>query len=112
MESSSGGLIPALLQQMSMPPQRSDTAAYRASTAEADVTSAPTNMPSIDAASARPLSCARSATATRAPSAANLSHMARPMPLAPPVITATLSTRRRAYGTLSLMALLFFQSEL
>ena len=38
----------------------------------------------------------RSTTATLAPSAAKRSHMARPMPLAPPVTTATRSTRRWA----------------
>ena len=72
----------------------------------ADVTSAPTNMPSIDSASSLPLASSTSTTATLAPSTAKRSHMARPMPLAPPVITATLSTRRCAYGVVWLMTLL------
>src|ERR1700679_2339344 len=63
-------------------------------------------MPSMASDRARPPAGSRSATATLAPSAANRSHMARPMPLAPPVTTATLPTSRWAYGMLSVIALL------
>src|ERR1700679_2421081 len=106
MESSSGGLMPALLKQMSMPPNLVDTASYSASTSAADVTSTLTNMPSTDSATAVPAASSRSTTATFAPSAAERSAGPRPMPPAPPVITATLPARRWAYGRLSLIALL------
>ena len=70
------------------------------------MTSARTNMPPTVAATALPVSSSRSTTATEAPSLAKRSHMARPMPLAPPVTTATRPTRRLAYGVVSLMSLL------
>src|SRR4051794_15642321 len=89
-ESSSGGEMPALLKRTSRPPNRSIAAAYIAWTSPGLVTSACTNSPSISAASAAPSSSARSATTTCAPSAANRRALARPMPLAAPVMTATL----------------------
>ena len=58
-------------------------------------------MPPTAAATAPPASSSRSTTATWAPSLAKRSHMARPMPLAPPVTTATRPTSRWAYGMVS-----------
>ena len=64
-------------------------------------------MPPTAAATAPPASSSRSTTATRAPSAAKRSHMARPMPLAPPVTTATRSDQAAGVaGSVSLMSLL------
>src|SRR5580658_7540592 len=54
-------------------------------------------MPPTDSATAGPANSSTSTTATVAPSEANRSAVARPIPPAPPVMTATLSTRRRAY---------------
>src|SRR3954454_7483754 len=89
-ESSSGGEMPALLTSTSIPPKRATAAAYMPCTSSAEVTSARTNSPSISSASALPPSSSRSATTTCAPSAANRRALARPMPLAAPVMTATL----------------------
>src|SRR4051794_33873286 len=89
-ESSSGGEMPALLKQTSTPPKCSTVAAYMACTSSALVTSACTYSPSISSARALPTSSARSATTTCAPSAAKRRAPARPMPLAAPVMTATL----------------------
>ena len=47
-----------------------------------------------DSRNSLPTASFRSATTTRAPSARKRSAVARPMPLAPPVMTATLSSRR------------------
>src|SRR5580692_10377935 len=58
-------------------------------------------MPPTAAATAPPVSSSRSTTATEAPSLAKRSHIALPMPLAPPVMTATRSTSRCAYGMVS-----------
>src|SRR3954462_6244179 len=88
-ESSSGGEMPALLNSTWSPPKRSIAAAYMPCTSSASVTSARTNSPSISSASAVPPSLSTSATTTRAPSAANRRALARPMPLAAPVMTAT-----------------------
>src|SRR5580692_11161087 len=64
-------------------------------------------MPPTAAATAPPVSSSRSTTATEAPSLAKRSHIALPMPLAPPVTTATRSTSRCAYGMVSsLMSIL------
>src|SRR5918997_5694683 len=51
-------------------------------------------MPSMSEAVSCPGSSARSATHTRAPSSAKRRAVSRPMPLAAPVITATLPSRR------------------
>ena len=53
-----------------------------------------TNKPPAAWAVSWPFTSLMSATLTRAPSRANLRAMARPMPVAPPVIRATLSFRR------------------
>src|SRR3954447_3679030 len=88
-ESSSGGEMPALLNSTSRPPKRSIAAAYIARTSSALVTSARTNSPPISSACAVPPASSRSATTTCAPSAANRRALARPIPLAAPVMTVT-----------------------
>ena len=98
-ESSSGGEMPALLKQTSRPPKRSTAVAYIAWTSAASVTSARTYSPSISSASAVPPASSRSATTTCAPSAANRRALARPMPLAAPVMTATLPSSLPATRT-------------
>src|SRR4051794_15535182 len=87
--------MPALLNATSSPPYWSTAAWNRASTWSGDVTSTWTNIPPTSAAAAAPLTGSTSPTTTCAPSAANRRAVARPMPLAPPVTTATRSTSRR-----------------
>src|SRR5215470_18189513 len=94
MESSSGGEIPALLNAMSIRPKALSVTSYIAATSSSDVTSAWTNRPPTSSAAAFPVSPSRSATATLAPSAASRRAVASPMPLPPPVTTATRSSRR------------------
>src|SRR6266513_3634134 len=94
MESSSGGEIPALLNAMSIRPKALSVASYIAATSTSDVTSAWTNRPPTSSAAAFPVSPSRSTTATLAPSAASRRAVASPMPLPPPVTTATRSSRR------------------
>jgi hypothetical protein len=97
-------VMPALLTSTSMLPKRSFTAATMASSASRSVTF-----------SARPIVCAprartsataastpsglRSQTTTAAPSSANFSAVARPMPWAAPVTMQTLCFSRIAAGT-------------
>src|SRR5579863_10259155 len=75
---------------MSIGPSRDSTSATIAATAASSLTSHGDAMPSTSAATASHLSRLRSTTATCAPAAANARQQAAPMPLAPPVITATL----------------------
>src|SRR4051794_37490729 len=100
-ESSSGGEMPALLNSTSSPPNRSIAAAYIAWTSSGSVTSARTNSPPTSSACALPPASSRSATTTCAPSAANRRALARPMPLAAPVMTATLPSSLPAMPCLS-----------
>src|SRR5690349_10055896 len=94
MESSSGGEMPALLNAMSIRPKAPSVASYIAATSSSDVTSAWMNRPPISSAAAFPVSPSRSTTATLAPSPASRRAVASPMPLPPPVTTATRSSRR------------------
>src|SRR6478752_5089696 len=94
MESSSGGEMPALLNAMSIRPKAPSVASYIAATSSSDVTSAWMNRPPTSSAAAFPVSPSRSATATLAPSPASRRAVASPMPLPPPVTTATRSSRR------------------
>ena len=89
-ESSSGGLIPALLNAMSSLPYFSTAVAKSRSTSSLLATSVCTYVPPTSAASASPASSLRSATTTVAPSCANRRTVANPMPEQPPVTTATL----------------------
>src|SRR5215212_1585916 len=57
-------------------------------------------MPSISLAVSSPGSSARSTTQTRAPSSAKRFAVSRPMPLAPPVMTATFPSRRPGMSAL------------
>src|SRR3954453_2324743 len=82
--------MPTLWSSTSRPPNRSIAAAYIAWTSSAFVTSARTNRPPTSSACAWPPASSRSATTTCAPSPANRRAPARPMPLAAPVMTATL----------------------
>src|SRR6266498_4288700 len=94
MESSSGGEIPALLKAMSTRPWSATTRSNMASTACSSVTSQVMAAPPVSLASASMASVLRSTPMTTAPSSANLLAEASPMPLAAPVITATLSCKR------------------
>src|SRR5262245_59065924 len=92
-------LMPALLTRMSTVPCRAATPSMAFCTSGSEVMSARTNStdrPAADtsAAVARPTSASRSAKVTSAPSAANFSTMARPMPCAPPVTNAIFRSRR------------------
>jgi hypothetical protein len=98
-EASSFGEIPALLKRMSMPPNRATVSSYMRVTSASLVTSAWTYMPPISPVVCSPASSARSTTHTSAPSSANRTAVSRPMPLAPPVMTATLPARRAAMGS-------------
>src|SRR4051812_16548578 len=88
-EPSSVGEIPALLKSTSTRPSSARTRAYMSRTAASSVTS--TWSESSPGAPA-----ARSTPATRAPSRANASALAEPIPPDAPVITQTLPSRRRA----------------
>src|SRR5215470_12117657 len=90
-------LMPALLNSTSRPPNRSTACASATITWSSSVTSVtlqlPTSGPS-SAAAAASRSADRPARCTRAPSAANSRAVARPIPLSPPVIRATLFSSR------------------
>ena len=73
-------------------------------TSSAFVTSALTKMPPIWAATFSPDTGSRSAITTFAPSSAKRIAVALPMPLEPPVITATRSCKRFTYFLLSVHA--------
>ena len=92
-----GAPTPALLQSTWHPPKRSKTASASAVTESRLVTSVRKTMVvssswSSAATEASAVS-STSATTTRMPSSANARTIASPMPLAPPVTTATLSRR-------------------
>ena len=100
--SASGGVrmrIPALFTNTSSFPKRSSVWSTMLLTCSALETSVSTNRASPPASPTmatvfRPSGTLRSATVTLAPSPAKRSAAARPMPVAPPVIMATLSSRR------------------
>jgi hypothetical protein len=85
--------IAALFTSTSIRPNRSTAAATIARTAAASLTSVgtPSTRPPPSSFSAAARGSATSATTTRAPSARNRRAYAKPIPAAPPVITATLS---------------------
>src|SRR5215207_3270809 len=99
-ESSSGGEMPALLKSTSSPPKRSEASLYIPCTSSGFVTSAWMYRPSISLAVSSPGSSARSTTHKRAPSSAKRFAVSRPMPLAPPVMTATFPSRRPGMSAL------------
>jgi hypothetical protein len=82
--------MPALETNRSMRPKRSTVAATRFLTSSSRPTSAATGSAPIGAACRRQASWSRSDNTTWAPSFANRVHRASPIPLAPPVTTATL----------------------
>src|SRR3954452_11362916 len=87
---------PALLTRISIRPWRAAAAATPAVTSaarETSITTAVARSP-ISRATRSTAAPSRSAMTTSAPSAANSEAVARPMPLAPPVIRATLLARR------------------
>ena len=94
MESSSGGLMPALWNATSTRPNRSRASAYMRSLSSGLVTSARTARPPSSSASAPAASSLTSTTTTCAPSPASRRHVAAPIPPAPPVTTATRSLKR------------------
>ena len=83
---------PALLKRQSSRPQRATAVSTAASTSVSSVTLTCANAPSAPSsrASSCPLSSCMSAITTRAPSTANRRTVAAPIPLAPPVTSATL----------------------
>src|SRR5262245_13840987 len=93
-ESSSGGEIPALLKATCTPPYASTAVPNSAATWASSVTSTGTNRPPTSSAALRPPASSTSPTTTRAPSAARRRTDASPIPLAPPVTTATRSVSR------------------
>ena len=90
-ESSAGGEMPALWNDTSIAPYRSNAVANAASTSASEATSACTNRPSTAAAAACPAGSSMSTATTCAPSAARRWAAASPIPLPAPVITATRS---------------------
>src|SRR5215813_7086837 len=99
-EPSSSGKMPALLNSTCSAPNCCSANAIMSATSAARATSARTNAavpPPAPTCStvARPAAASKSAATTRAPSAANRSAVARPMPPPAPVISATLFSRRR-----------------
>src|SRR5439155_5772541 len=88
--------MPALLTRMSMPPKASTVAFTAAFTSSRRDTSQRTAMAELlmAAAAARAPDSLMSATAMRAPSRAKVSAMRLPKPDAPPVMSATLLSRR------------------
>src|SRR3569833_4417283 len=93
-ESSSGGEMPAVLKAMSTEPYACWAKEYIPRTSSSSVTAARTNSPPTSSATPFPVVSSTSATPTRAPSSARRRAVASPMPLAPPVMTATRSCRR------------------
>ena len=96
---------PALLNSTSSPPKRSTAAPISDSTSSSSATSVRRNSSRSGSATSStrrwPLSALKSPTTTLAPSAMKRSTVARPMPLAPPVMTATRSESTSAIaGTL------------
>src|ERR1700736_4537823 len=92
--SSSGGEMPALLKAMSTDPQLCAALSNNALTADSSVTSTRTNSPPRSSATDSPAARSMSPTKMVAPSARIRRAAARPIPLAPPVITATLPASR------------------
>src|SRR3979409_2302951 len=93
-ESSSGGEIPALLNATSSEPYWSTAVWNSAWTWASSETSVCTNRPLTSSAAALPDSAETSAITTFAPSLASLRADASPIPLPPPVITATRPSKR------------------
>src|SRR5580658_1538771 len=93
-ESSSGGEMPALWNAMSTRPCWATTVSYSRWTSSSLATSAARNSPPTAAAAALPAASSMSTATTRAPSAASLRALARPIPLPAPVMTATRSCNR------------------
>jgi hypothetical protein len=91
---SSEAYRPALLTSTSIPPHASTVSATRRSTSASSATSAVSPTPSSNAAAASSAP-RRSATTMRAPSRASPSAIARPIPCAAPVTSATLPSSRR-----------------
>src|SRR5256885_2744972 len=84
---------PALFTRMSTPPSSSIAAWTSARQSSRRETSPFRKLPPIDEASSAPLCSSRSATRTRAPRSAKSIAIARPIPLAPPVMSALLPER-------------------
>ena len=102
--------MPALLTRMSSRPSRSNVACTIASTLASSATSATmavTRRPSarISTAASSAVLLSRSASTTRAPATASVSAVSRPIPRAPPVTTATWSSRRIKSRTSTMCAL-------
>src|SRR3954470_4115898 len=100
---------PALLKAMSSRPNRSTTCATAASTCSGIETShaiTSTSPPACFRAASVSLraTAVRSRMATRAPSAAKASAVARPMPLAAPVTRATLPVKRSGLAMITLLS--------
>src|SRR5689334_23156147 len=94
-------LMPALLTRMSSRPKRARVCSITFCHADSLVTSVGTNsaLPSLaftSASTARPSSSSTSAITTAAPSRANSRTSSAPMPLAPPLMIATLFASRIA----------------
>src|SRR3954447_18843122 len=86
--------MPALLKRTSKRPWRSTPAVTARSTAASSVTSARALEPPSSSAASRSFSSSMPTRCTLAPSATNSRAVASPIPLSPPVISATLSSSR------------------